>query len=233
MIVPWKESYDKPNQHIKKHRYHFAHKNSYSQSYGFSSSHIQIWELAEKEGWEPKNWCFRNVVMEKTLEAALDSKEINTVNPKWNQLWIFIRTDAEAWAPILWPPDAKSWLTGKDPDAAKDWGQEGKGKTDEMVGRHHGFNRHESEQTPGDSKGQGSLVYRSSWDHKELDTTEWLNNNKNKRKGIKGSEYQAGVPERRAGSYSCPESCWSPIPWGMGGVNSSPLTKHLQAQSEQ
>ena len=92
----------------------------YSQNYGFSSSHVWMWELDHKESWGPKNWCLRIVVLEKTLESPLDSKEINVVNPKGNQPWIFTaRTDAEA--PKLWPPDAKSWLTGKGPDAGKDW----------------------------------------------------------------------------------------------------------------
>ena len=94
-------------------------------SYGFSSSHVQMWELDHKEGWAPNNWCFQIVVMEKTLESPLDSKEIKPVNPQGNQSWIFIgRTDAEAVAPILWPPDSKSQLTGKDHDGGKDWGQE-------------------------------------------------------------------------------------------------------------
>ena len=103
----------------------------------------------------PKNWCFWTVVLEKTLESPLDRKEIKLVNPKGNQPWIFIgRTDAEA--PILWPPDAKSWLIGKDPDAGQDWGQEEKRVTQkEMVGWHHGLNGHEFEQTPGDSEWQG------------------------------------------------------------------------------
>ena len=99
-----------------------------SQSYGFSSSHILIWELNYKENWAPKNWCFWTVVLEKTLESPLDCKEIKAVNPKGNQSWIFIgRTDAEAEeAPILWPPDAKSWLTGKNLDPGKDWEQKEK-----------------------------------------------------------------------------------------------------------
>ena len=102
----------------KKQIYHVADKGSYSQSYGFSSSHAWMWELDHKEGWVPKNWCFQPVVLEKTLESPLDSK-VKPVNLKGNEPWIFIgRTDAEA--PILWPPDAKSWLTGKDPDAGKD-----------------------------------------------------------------------------------------------------------------
>ena len=120
-LVPWKKSYDKTRQHIKKQRYCFANKCSYSQSYGFSSSHVQMWELDHEEGWVLKNWWFRTMVLEKTLEGPLDSKEIKLVNPKGNQSWIFIgRTDAEA--PILWPPDVKSWITGKDPDIEKDWG---------------------------------------------------------------------------------------------------------------
>ena len=116
-------------------------------------------------------------MMDKTLESSLDSKEIQPVNPKGNQSWIFIgRTDAEAETPILWLSDAKSWLSGKDPDAQKDWRQK-KGVTeDEMVGWHHQPNGHEFEQTPGDSEGQGSLMYCRAWGHKESDTTEQLNN---------------------------------------------------------
>ena len=144
----------------------------FSQSYDFSSSRVWMWELDSKEGGVLKNWCFWTVMLEKTLESPLDSKEIKSVNPKGNQPWIFIgRTDAEAEAPILWPPDAKSWLFGKDPDAGKDWRQEKKGMTeDEIVGWHHRLNRHEFEQTLGDSEGQGSLVCWSPWAHKELDT---------------------------------------------------------------
>ena len=123
---------------IKKQRHHFANKGLYSQSYGFSSTHIQIWELDHKEGWAPKNWCFRTVVLEKTLESPLNCKEIEPVNPKGNQPWIFIgRTDAETEAPIFWPPDAKSQLIGKDPDPGKDWGQEKEEREDEMIGWHH------------------------------------------------------------------------------------------------
>ena len=117
----------------------------HNQSYGFSSSHIRMWELDHKEGWVPKNWCFQIVVLEKTLESSLDCKKIKPVNPKGNQPWIFIgRTDAEAEAPTLWSPDVKNWLIGKDPDTRKDWGQEEKGVTeDEMVGWHHWLNEHE------------------------------------------------------------------------------------------
>ena len=112
-------------------------KGSYSQSYGLSSSHIWMWELDHTEGWALKNWCFWTVVLEKILESPLGSKEIKPVNPKGNQPWVFLgRTDAEA--PILWPPHAKSWLIGKDPDAGRAWGQEEKGMTeDEMAGWHH------------------------------------------------------------------------------------------------
>ena len=122
------------------------------------------------------------VVLEKTLESPLDCGEIQPVNPKGNQPWIFIgRTDAEAKAPILWPPNAKNWLIGKDPDAGKDWRQEEKGTTeDEMVGWHHRLNRHEFDQTQGDSEGQGRLACCSPWGCKESDTTEQQNNIINK-----------------------------------------------------
>ena len=173
MLAPWKKSYDKPRQHIKKQRHHFANKGPSSQSYGFSSSHVWMWELDHKEGWVLKNWYFGTVVLEKTLESPLDSKEIQPIHPKGNQPWIFIgRTDGEAEVPILWTPDAKSWLTGKDSDAGKDWGQEEKGATEDEIARsHHQLNGHESEQTPGDSEGQGSLACCSPWGHKEWDTT--------------------------------------------------------------
>ena len=120
-----KESYDQPRHHIKKQRHYFANKGLSSQSCGFPSSHIWMWELDYKESWAPKNWCFWAVVLEKTLESPSDYKEIQPVHPTGDQTWMFIgRTDAEAAAPVLWPPDAKSWLIGKDPDAGKDWGQE-------------------------------------------------------------------------------------------------------------
>ena len=121
-----------------------------------------------------ENWCFQIVVLEKTLERPLDCKEIKPVNSKGNQHWIFIgRTKDEAEAPILWPPDMKSLLNGKDPDAGKDWRQEKKEMTeDEMVGWHHWLNGHEFEQAPGDGDGQGSLVCCSPWGHKESEKTE-------------------------------------------------------------
>ena len=119
-LAPWKESYDNPTQLTKSQRYHFANKSPYSQSYVFYSSHVQMWELDHKEGWALKNWCFWIVVLEKTLESPLDCKENKQVNPKGNQPWIFIgRTDAEAEAPVLWPPNVKSRLSGKDPDAGE------------------------------------------------------------------------------------------------------------------
>ena len=117
----------------------FANIGSSSKVYGFSSSHVWMWEVDHKEGWAPKNWCFSTVVLEKALENPLACKEIKPVNPKGNKSWIFIgRTDAEAEIPILWPSDVKNWLLGKDSDAGKDWRQEEKGTTeDEMVGWHH------------------------------------------------------------------------------------------------
>ena len=126
---------------------HDAIKGPSSQSYGFSSSHVWMWELKHKESWGLKNWWFWTVVLEKTLESPLDCKEIQPVHPKGNQSWIFIgRTDTEAEAPILWPPDVKNWLIGKDPNAGKDWRQEEKGTTeDEMVGWHHRRDGHEFE----------------------------------------------------------------------------------------
>ena len=144
MLTPWKESYDQPRQHIKKQRHYFVNKGPSSQGYGFSIGHVWMWELDYKESWAPKNWYFSTVVLEKTLESPLDCKEIQPVNPKVDQSWVFIgRTDVEAETPVLWPPDAKSWLTGKDPDAAKDWGQEEKEMTeDEMVEWHHWLNGH-------------------------------------------------------------------------------------------
>ena len=121
MLAPRKKSYDQPRQQIKKQRYYFANKGPSSQSYGFSSSHVWMWELDYKESWVPKNWCFWTVVLEKTLESPLDCMEIQPVNPKGNQSWIFTeRTDAEAEIPVLWTPDVKNRLIGKDPDAGED-----------------------------------------------------------------------------------------------------------------
>ena len=162
---------------ILKKRCSFVNKGPSSQGYGFSSGHVWMWELDYKENWAPKNWCFWTVVSEKTLESPLDCKKIQPVHPKGAQSWVFIgRTDVEAETPILWPPGAKSWLIGKDPDAGKDWGQEEKGTTeDEIVGLHHQLAGHGFGWAPGVGDGQGGLVCWGSWGHRELDTTEWLN----------------------------------------------------------
>ena len=145
-----------------------------SQGYRFSSSHVWVWELDYKESRMPKNWCFWTVVLEKTLESPLDYKEIQPVNSKRNQSWIFFgRTDAEAEAPILWPPVVNNWLIRKNPEAGKDWRHEEKGMTeDEMAEWHHWLSGYELEQA-GDA--QGGLLCCSPWGCKESDTTEQLN----------------------------------------------------------
>ena len=165
MFAPWRQSYDQPRQYIKKQRHYFANKGLSNQSYGFSRSHVWMWESDHKEGWAPKNRCFWTVVLEKILENPLDFKEIKPVNSLGNQPWLFIgRTDAEVEAPVLWPPDAKSRLTGKDPDAGKDWRQEEKAVTEnEIVGWHHWLNGHEFEQALGDGGEQGSLACCNPW----------------------------------------------------------------------
>ena len=131
---------------LKKQRHYFANKGPTSQSYGFTSSHVWMWELDYKESWEPNNWCFWTVELERIPESPLNCK-IQPVHPKWDQSWVFIgRTDAEAETPILWPPHAKNWLIWKDPDAGKDWRQKEKGTTeDEMAGWHHRLSGHEAE----------------------------------------------------------------------------------------
>ena len=146
-----------------------------SQGYGFSNGHIWMWELDYKESWVPKNWFSCIVVLEKTLESPLDSKEIQPVHPKGDQSWVFIgRTDAET--PILWPPDVKSWLIWKDLDAGIDWGQEAKAMTeDKMVRWHHRLNGNRVGWTLGVGDGQGCLACCISWGCKDLDATEWLN----------------------------------------------------------
>ena len=134
-----------------------------------------------KKTWVLKNWRFWTVVLEKTVESPLGCKEIQPVYPKGNQSWIFIgRTDAEAETPMLWPPDMKNWLTGKDPEAGKDWRWEEKGMTEAvMVGWHHWLSGHEFEQVPGVGDWQGSLACCRPWGRKEFDMTEWLHNNSN------------------------------------------------------
>ena len=146
-----------------------------SSTWYWGSSHVWMWELAYQESRAPKNWCFWTVVLEKTLESPMQCKEIQPVHPKGNQSWIFIgRTDAET--PILWPPDAKNWLIGKDPAAGKDWSQKEKGTTeDEMIGWHHWLDGHEFEQHSGAGDGQRSLACCSPWGHKELDWATELN----------------------------------------------------------
>ena len=183
MLTPWKKSYDQPRQHIEKQRHYFANKGPSSQGYGFSSSHVWMWELDCEEDWVQKNWCFWTAVLEKTLASPLDCKEIQPVHSEGDQPWDFFeRNDAEAEAPVLWPPHVKSWLTGKDSDAGRDWGQE-KGTTeDEMAGWHHGLNGRESEWTPGVGDEQGGLACCDSWGSQrvghdwvtELNWTEWI-----------------------------------------------------------
>ena len=155
-------------------RHYFAKKGASSQSYGFSSSHVWMWELGYKVSWALKNWCFWTMVLEEILKSPLDCKEIQPVHPKGNQSWIFIgRTDAEAETPILWPPNVKNWLIWRASDAGKDWRREEKGMTEyEMVGWHHWLNGHESEWTPGGSDRQGSLACHSPWDRNDEDMTE-------------------------------------------------------------
>ena len=143
MFAPWKKIYDQSWQHIKNQKHCFTNNGLSSQRYDFSSGHVWMWKLDSKESWVQKNWCFWSVVLEKTVESPLDCKEIQPVHPKWNQYWILTgRTDAEAEIPILWPPDVKSWLIWKDPDAGKDWGEKGMIE-DEMVGWHHWLKGHE------------------------------------------------------------------------------------------
>ena len=161
---------------ILKSRHYFTNKGLPSQNYGFSNSHIWIWELDYKESWVLKNRCFWTVMLEKTLESPLDCK-IQPVHPKGNQSWTFIgRTDAEGESPVLWPPEAKNWLIGKDPDAGKEWWQEEKGMTeDELAGWHHRVDGHDFEYAPGVGDGQRILLCCSPLHHKRSDMTEPLN----------------------------------------------------------
>ena len=176
MLAPWKESYDKSRQHIRKQRHYFANKGLSSQSNGFSSSHVWMWDLDYKESWVPKNWCFWTVVLETTFASPLDCTKIKPVHPRGNQSWIFIgRTDAEAEKPVIWPPDVKNWLTGEDPDAGKDWRQEEKGVTeDEMVVWHHWLDGHEFEQAVG--VGDGPREARGAAVHGVAKSRTWLTN---------------------------------------------------------
>ena len=176
MLTPGKESYDHPRQNIKKQRHYFANKGPSSQGYGFSRGHVWMWELDYKESWALKNWCFWTVVLEKTLESPLDCKEIQLVNPKENQSWIFFgRNDAKAETPVFGHLMQRVDSLEKT-DAGRDWGQEEKGTAeDEMAGWHHWLDGHEFEWTLGVGDGQGGLVCCDSWGRKESDTTEQLN----------------------------------------------------------
>ena len=173
MLAPWKKSYDQPRQHIKKQKHYSANKGLSSQSYGFSRSHVWMWELDHRENWVLKNSCFWTAVLKKILESPLDCKEIKPVHLKGNWSWTFIgRTDAKADVLIFWLPDVKNWLIGKDPDAGKDWRQEEKGMTEvEVVGCQHRLDGYEFEQAPGVGDGQGSLACCNPWGCKELDMT--------------------------------------------------------------
>ena len=155
------------------------HRNTHCFTQLVPSGHVRLWELDHKEGRTPKNWCLRTVVLEKTRQSPLDSKEIKPVNLKGDQPWIFTgRTDAKAETPIFWPPDVNRWLIWKDPDAGKDWGQKKRVSEDEMAEQHHWCN--ELGQTPGDGEGQAGLASCSLWGHKESDLTGQLNDNDDK-----------------------------------------------------
>ena len=175
MLTPSKKRYDQPRLHVEKQRHYFANRGPSSQGYGFSSSHVWMWELDCEESWAPKNWCFWTVVLEKTLESPLDCKKILPVHSEGDQPWDFFGgNDAKAETPVLWPPHVKSWIIGKDSDAGRDWEQEEKGTTeDEMAGWHPWLVS--LEWTRGVGDGQGGLACCDSWGRKELDTTERLN----------------------------------------------------------
>ena len=166
MIGFRQESYYKLRLCVEKQRHYSANKGPYSQAYGLPSGHVQFWELDCKEGRMPKNWCLWTVVLEKTPECFLDSKEIKPISLKRNQLWILRRTDAEAKAQVFWSSDSNSWLIVKVPDAGKDWGQKEKLSEDEMPGWHHRCNGYELRQTSGYGEGQEGLVCCSPWGHR-------------------------------------------------------------------
>ena len=168
MCIPSQKSYDQLRQHVKKQRHYFADQGPPSQSYGFSGSHVWMWDLSHKESWALKNWGFWTVVLEKTLESPLACEEIQPVYPKENQSWTFIwKTNAEAEVPIFWPLDVKYLFIGEDSDAGKDWKQEEKVMTgNEIIGWHHWLDGHGFEQSLGVGDGQGSLSHCRPWDHK-------------------------------------------------------------------
>ena len=177
--MPWKESCDQLRQHIKKQRHYFANKGPSSQGYGFSSSHVWMWELDCKESWALKNCCFWTVVLEKTLERPLDCTEIKPDNPEGNQSWIFIgRTDAEAETPLFSLLDAKCRLIRRDPDVRKDWRQEEKKTTeDKMVVWHHQLNGHDLSKLWKMVR-TGSLVCCNPWCRKcQTQLSDWITTN--------------------------------------------------------
>ena len=175
--APWKKSYGKPRQCIKKERHYFADKGPSSQSYGFSSSHAWMWELDHKDSWASKNWCFWTVVLEKTLGSPLDCKGsiqsiLKEISPEYSLERLMLKLNLQFYL----PPVVKNWVIGKDPDTEKDLRQKEKGTTKyEMVGWHHWLDGHEFEQAVGVGDGQGSLVCCIPWGRKESDATEWLN----------------------------------------------------------
>ena len=177
ILAPWKKSCDQLRQHIQKQRHYFANKGLSSVGYGFSSSHVWMGELDYEESWMPKNWCFWNAVLEKTLESPLDWREIKPVHPKWNSpeyslKGLMLKLKLQHFGHLMW----RTNLLEKTLIAGKDWRWEEKGMTeDEMVGWHHQLDGHEFEQAPGVDDGQGSLACCSPWGHKELDMTKWLN----------------------------------------------------------
>ena len=185
-----------------------------------------MWELDHKEGWALKNWCFWSVVLKKTLVSPLDSKEIKSVNFKGNQSWIFIgRTDVEAETPILWPPDAKSWLIGKDPDAGKDWRWE-KGMTeDEMVGWHCRLDGHEFECTPGVDEGQGGLACCDSWGHNESESRSVVSDS------LRPHESKHTRPPRPSPTPGIHSDSRPSSPWCHPTISSSvvPFSSHLKS----
>ena len=170
MLAPYKKRYGKPREYTKKQRHHFAYKGLYSQSYGFSSSHVQMWELDYKEGWVLKNWCFRTVMLKRLLRVPWPAKRsdqsiLKEINPEYSLEGLMLKAES----PILWPPDANSQLIGKDRDAGKDWRQKEKGATeDEIVGWHHQLNGHEFEQSLGYGEGRVSLACYSPGGRKQL-----------------------------------------------------------------
>ena len=177
MLTPWKKSYNQPRQHIKKQRHYFTNKSPYNQSYGFSSSHVWLWDLGYKESWAWRNWCFWSVVLENTLEIPLDSKEIQPVHPKgifspeYSLEKLMLKLKLQYFGHLMQRTDSleKTLMLG-------DWRREEKGMTeDEMVGWHHWLDGHEFELALGVGDGQGSLACCSPWDRKESDMTEWLN----------------------------------------------------------